>query len=264
MSNGSRTTLTTLALATITLAAPACGMDLDESAASEAADSSEITANEGALVASGADDAATPLTAADLAGGATARAAARFQPAGCATVTVSGDTVTTVLDDCTGRFGLLHVTGTLVSVFSDAADGVHVVTTAQDLAVNRATLNVNASAVITEAAGVRTLVVTTDGSGTGPRGHSFTRNGTYTITRNLSTSCVSLDGSWQLSAAGLSRMTTVSGLVRCDGMCPADGGTIVHTGFRGRTVTLTFDGTDIASWSSTTGRTGTIDLTCGG
>jgi hypothetical protein len=266
MTNRSRPSLSTLACALpiLTLAAPACGrLDADEAAAGEAADSTEVTQSEGALVATGADDMATALTAADLAGGAEARAAARFQPAGCATVSVSGTTVTTTLADCTGRFGLLHVTGTVVSVFSDAADGVHVATTATGLAVNHATLNIDASAVITEAAGVRTLVVTTHGSGTGPRGHAFTRDGSYTIARNLTTSCIALDGQWQLGVAGLSRTTTVSGLLRCDGMCPDAGGTIVHTGFSGRTVTLSFDGTDVASWSSSTGRSGTIDLTCG-
>jgi hypothetical protein len=268
MSDGTRSPLpyTTLALALAVVTAPACSrMDADEEAASEAADSTEVTQNEAALVASGADDAATSLTAADLAAAASARAGARFQPTGCAAVTVSGTTVTTTLNDCTGRFGLLHVTGTVVSVFSDAADGVHVATTAHALAVNRATLDIDATATITESAGVRTLVVTTNGSGTGPRGHTFTRTGSYTVTRDLATSCITLDGQWQLGVAGASRTTTVSGVGRCDnGMCPEAGGTIVHTGFRGRTVTLTFNGTAVAGWSSSTGRSGTIDLTCGG
>jgi len=265
MTIGSKTRLTYLACVLAGVAGAGCGrLDADEAAASEAADSTEITQNEAALVAAGADDGSAPLTAAALAGGAEARAAARFQPAGCATVSVAGTTVTTTLQDCTGRFGLVHVTGTLVSVFTDAAGGVQVVTTAQGLAVNHAVIDIDATATITEQAGVRTLVVSTHGSGTGPRGHAFTRDGSYTVVRDLATSCISLEGQWQLSAAGLSRTTSVSGLARCDGMCPAAGGTIVHTGFRGRTVTLTFDGSAVADWSSTTGRSGTIDLTCGG
>ena len=208
--------------------------------------------------------ASAALTAADLAAAAEARGAARFQPAGCATVTVAGTTVTTTLDDCSGRFGLLHVTGTIVSVFTDASDGVHVTATAQGLAVNRATLDINASGVITEQAGVRTLVVTTQGQGVGPRGHAFTRQGSYTIVRDLATSCISLDGQWQVDVAGLSRTTSVTGLRRCDGACPAAGGQIVYTGFRGRTLTLTFDGSADATWTSSTGATGTIPLPCGG
>ena len=241
----------------------ACGrMDLDEAAANEAADSADVTETEGALVASGVDDQAVALTAADIAAAAQVRAANRFQPAGCASVTVSGTTVTTTLADCTGRFGLLHVTGTIVSVFSDASDGVHVAATAHGLAVNRATLDIDATAVITEQGSVRTLTVTTQGSGVGPRGNSFTRQGSYTIVRDLATSCIAVDGQWQLEVSGLSRTTTVTGLHRCDGACPAAGGEIVHTGFRGRTVTLTFDGTAEAAWTSSTGHTGTISLAC--
>jgi len=245
------------------LAGAGCGLDADQEAAGEAADSTEMTESEAAVVAGGADDQSVALNAAAIAGGAEARAAARFQPAGCATITVSGTTVTAVLHDCTGRLGLVHVTGTVVSVFSDVASGVEVVTTARGLAVNRAMIDVDAMATITEQAGVRTLTVATQGSGTGPRGHAFSRAGSYTVTRDLATSCLALNGAWQLSASGLSRTTTVSGLARCEDMCPAAGGSIVHTGFRGRTVTVTFDGSAVASWSSTSGRSGTIDLTCG-
>jgi len=254
-----------LALAVLSAAAlPACGrLDADEAAADEAADSADVTENEGALVASGVDDQTVALTAADLSAAAQARAAGRFQPAGCAIVSVTGTTVTTTLANCTGRFGLLHVTGTIVSAFSDASDGVHVVATAHGLAINRATLDIDATAVITEQAGVRTIAVSTQGQGVGPRGHSFTRQGSYTIVRDLATSCIELDGQWQVDAAGLTRTTSVTGLHRCDGSCPSAGGEIVYTGFRGRTLTLTFDGTADATWSSSTGKSGTIDLACG-
>jgi hypothetical protein len=258
-----------LALPVLALAAaavPACGQqaNLDEAAAGEATDSTEVTQSESALIAAGVDDDATSMTAADIAAAAAAHAAARFQPAGCATVTVTGTTVTTTLAGCTGRFGLLHVTGTVTSVFTDASDGVDVTTTAQGLAVNRAVLNVNATAVITQQGSVRTLTVNTDGSGTGPRGNAFTRQGTYTVVRDLATSCISLSGQWQVNVAGLTRTTSVTGFQDCDGMCPAAGGEVMYTGFRGRTVTLTFDGTANADWSSSTGKSGTIDLACGG
>lgn len=256
---------TILSLALLTLSAGACGREtLDEQAAGEAVDSTELTAHEAAMIVGGTDDDSSSLTAADLAAAAQARGAARFQPAGCATVTVNGLTVTYVLNGCTGRFGLVHVTGTLVATFSDGADGIHIAVAGPGLQVNRATLNLDAMAVLSDQGSKRKLVVTTHGSGTGARGNAFTREGSYVVERDRATSCIALDGQWQLAVGALSRTTTATGIVRCDGMCPAAGGQIQHTGFRGRTITLTLDGTDVAQWRSSTGKSGTVDLACGG
>jgi len=243
----------------------ACGrVDADEAAANEATDSMEVTQSEGALVTSAVqDDTTASLNAADLAAAAAARGATRFHPAGCATVSISGTTLTYVLTDCTGRFGLVRVTGTLVAVLSDGSEGLHIAVRGQGLKVNRATIDLDATAVLSDDAGKRKLVVTTDGSGVGPRGNSFTRTGSYTIERDLTTACVSLDGQWALQVGARTRTTSVTGLERCDNMCPAAGGQIVHTGFLGRTITVTLDGSAVAHWESSTGRSGTVDLTCG-
>ena len=258
-------TLGTLLTLAIALSASACGREtLDEQAASEAVDSTELTAHEAAMIVGGAEDDNASLTAADLAAAAQARGVARFQPAGCATVTVDGLTVTYVLNDCTGRFGLVHVTGTLVFTLSDAADGIHIAVAGPGLQVNRATLDLAATAVLSDDGGKRKLVVSTHGSGIGARGNAFTREGSYVVERDRATSCIALDGQWQLKVGELSRTTTATGIVRCDGMCPAAGGQIQHTGFRGRTITVTLDGTAVAQWRSSTGKSGTIELACGG
>lgn len=250
--------------------AAGCGrLDADEAAAGEAMDSAEMTQAEGALIAAGAEDdtvtggatfTAAGLTAAALAGGA-----ARFQPTGCATVSAVGTTLTYTLTGCSGRFGLAHVTGTLVAVLTDGSDGVDISVSGSGVQVNRATLDLAATAVLSDVGGTRKLVVTTHGEGVGPRGNSFTRDGSYTTTHDPATACLTLDGQWSLEGqGGVGRSTVASGLQRCDGMCPAAGGQIVHTGVRGRTVTVTFDGSAQAAWSSSTGRSGTVDLTCGG
>jgi len=265
-----RRSLLSLALALCTpallaLSGGACGREsVDEQAASEAVDSTELTSREAAMVVGGASDDDANLTAADLAAAAQARGAARFQPAGCATVAVDGLTLTYVLTDCTGRFGLRHVTGTMTFTLSDAADGVHIAGTGTGLQVNRATLDLSVTAVLTEYGGKRKLVVTTHGSGVGGRGNAFTRDGSYVVERDPATQCIALDGSWQLTVGPLSRTTTVTGIQRCDGMCPAAGGLIQHIGFRGRTITLTLDGSAVAQWQSSSGNSGTIDLACGG
>jgi hypothetical protein len=256
-------TLSTPAL--LTLSGGACGREsLDEMAASEAVDSTELTAHEAAMLVGGVEDDGSTPTAADLATAAQARGAARFQPAGCATVTVDGLTVTYVLAGCTGRFGLTHVTGTLAFTLSDAADGIHIAGASRGLQVNRAILDLDATAVFSDDGGRRKLVVTTHGSGTGARGNSFTRDGSYVVQRDPATQCIALDGQWQLTVSALSRTTTVTGIQRCDGLCPTAGGVVQHTGFRGRTITLTLDGGPTANWQSSSGNSGTIDLACGG
>jgi hypothetical protein len=253
----------TLSLLFLLLLAPACRLDADEMAASEAADSNDVAMSEGALLTSGVDASMSSLRALDVATLAEGWANARFQPAGCATITRSDNVVTYVLADCTGPHGLVHVTGTLVATFTDAATGVEIDLAASALKVNRATLDVDTTALLTAGAGQQKLVVTTRGHGIGPRGHAFVRTGGYTVTRETATDCLALDGAWQLDAGLAVRTTTVTGLRRCQDACPAAGGRIVHTGFRGRTVTIDFDGSNAAGWTSTTGNTGTIDLACG-
>ena len=259
--------LSVLALVT---GGPGCGrMNADEENADEAVDSAEMTQAEGALIASGTeDDSATAdatFTAAGLTALAVAGGAARFHPAGCATVSAVGTTLTYTLTNCTGRFGLVDVSGTLVAALTDGTDGVDIAVTGSAIKANRATLDLTASAVLTDVAGTRKLVVTTHSEGVGPRGNSFTRDGSYTTTHDPATACLTLDGQWALEgAAGVGRSTKVTGLERCDGMCPAAGGEIDHTGVLGRMVTVTFNGSAEAAWSSSTGRTGTVALTCGG
>ena len=258
-----------LAAATaVILTADGCGrFNVDEENAAEGVESAQMSLTEGPLIVSGSEDDGTgcgAITAADLAAAAAARGAARFQPSGCASVAVSGTTLTYTLSECTGRLGLVHVTGTLVAELADGTDGIHITVSGNALKANRATLDVNATAVLSTDGAKCRMVVTTQGSGVTARGNAFARAGTYTIERDPATACVSLDGVWQLDLdTGRTRSTTATGLLRCPDACPAAGGTIVHTGLLGRTVTVTFDGSAAASWTSSTGRSGTVDLTCG-
>jgi hypothetical protein len=258
------TKLSTLpALGVLLLFTPACGLNLDEMAASEGADSSDVAMNEGALLSSGIDESMSGSGALDVATRAEIRASAHFQPAGCATITRSGNVVTYVLADCTGPHGLVHITGTLVATFTDAPAGVQIDLAASAMKVNRATLDLHTTGLLTEDASQQKLVVTTLGNGIGPRGHSFVRSGGYTVIRDRTTDCLQLDGQWKLDAGLAERSTQVIGLRHCQNACPAAGGQIVHTGFRGRTVTVDFDGSGEASWTSTSGKSGVIELTCG-
>jgi hypothetical protein len=257
----------TAAVAVI-LTTTGCGrFNVDEENATEGVESAQMSLTEGTLIASGSEDEGAgcgAITAAELAAAAAARGAARFQPAGCASVAVSGTTLTYTLDECAGRLGLVHVTGTLLAQLADGKNGIDITVSGKGLKANRATLDLDATAVLGSDGAKCKLVVNTDSRGVTARGNAFTRTGSYTVERDPATACVSLDGQWQLDlATGRTRSTTASGLLRCADACPAAGGQIVHTGLLGRTVTVTFDGSEVASWTSSTGRSGTVDLTCG-
>lgn len=247
------------------LALPACAPVSEDALAEEAADSVETSEGEAALVVA-ATDAVDPAMTAEEAAQAAAGAADRmFRPAGCATAEVQGATVTYTLNDCTGPLGVVSIDGTAQAVMSVEADGIHAAITGSGVAARGATLEMQADALYQVDNGIKTLSVTTNGSGTGPRGNSVERHGDYTITWNPTTQCATLDGSWAAEAStGRSRSTTVTGVERCADQCPSAGGEIVHTGRRGVTVTLSFDGSDAASWSTSNGKSGTVDLSCGG
>ncbi len=246
-----------------------CVGRLDEMAAEEAVDSHELALNESALMANSAEDMAegtagavgTVVDAAALATRAEARAATRYQPAGCATTTRQGNVLTHVLNACSGRRGLLQMTGTVIVTFADVAAGVQVTVASDDLKVNRATMDVNATGLRSVDGTKTTLTVTSTGDGVGPRGNHFVRTGQFTAVADTATECLDLNGSWQLTVGGASRSTTINGLQVCKDTCPS-AGTINHRGFRGREVTVTFDGSAEASWTSTAGRSGSVEMQC--
>lgn len=243
-----------------------CVGRLDEMAAEEAVDSHDLALNESALMANSAEDmaegtAGTAVDAAALATRAETRAATRYQPAGCATTTRQGNVLTHVLNACSGRRGLVQMTGTVIVTFADVATGVQVTVVSDDLKVNRATMDVNATGLRSVDGTKTTLTVTSTGDGVGPRGNHFVRTGQFTAVADTATECLELNGSWQLTVGGASRSTTINGLQVCKDTCPSMG-TIDHRGFRGREVTVTFDGSAEASWTSSAGRSGSVEMQC--
>lgn len=253
-------------LFTMSLAVVGCGRGLESDTAEDADESAVVSSAESALTAELSDEAGQPAstTPEQLAMSAIARVGSRFKPQGCATATQTGATVVYTLTNCTGPFGLVKVNGTLTAVYSRAAGGgVQVVITGTGVKANDATMDVNSTVIATQAAGVKKAQVTIDGNGTGPRGNSFTRKGAYTLTYDTQSECLTVDGTWQTGSARVGASTVVSGYKRCKGTCPAAGGSIVHTTVRNDVVTLSYDGTATAKYSSTGGRSGSLPLQCG-
>lgn len=237
----------------------------DAALAEEASDSLETGEVEAALLIASTEAAGAATSAEEAAEAAAGAAGARFQPAGCATAEVQGTTVTYTLDDCAGPFGIARIDGTVQVSYSVAADGLHATLAGDGVSARGATLELDAEAVHAVSGGARTLRVTTAGAAVGPRGRSIERDGSYTARWDAEGSCFSLDGAWSTRAGSRTWSTAVSGFERCAARCPAAGGTVEHTGgLSGVTITIAFDGSDSATWSSSRGRSGTLDLACGG
>ncbi len=257
----SRAFLMSLSLVTL-----ACGAGSSEAESAQDADESvSVTSVESALTAEVADEVAQPqsATADALATSAAARVPTHLTPSGCVVAVQAGNKVTYTLTNCTGRYGLVSVSGTVVATYTrSSTGGVQVVVTSTGLKANQVTLDVNATVIASQTGNTKQADVTSAASGTGPRGVTLTRNGTYVVTYNLETECLTVNGSWKTGVGARESTTAVTGYTRCKGSCPTSGA-IVHETARGPIVTLAYSGAASAAWSTSGGRSGSVDLMCG-
>ncbi len=251
-------------LVSLSISSLGCGGGGESAAAEDADDSVNVTSNESALTAEMVDEVDQPdaATADQLAASAVTKVPAHFTPSSCVTAMQQGPKVTYTLTNCTGRYGLVSVTGVVTAVYSRAAGGgVDVVLTSTGLKANQATLDVNATVRATEAGSVRTAKVDSTTKGTGPRGTTLTHDGDYTVVYDRTTECLTVNGTWSTGVGTKSSTTTVTNFARCKGACPTSG-TIVHDTVRGSIVTVTYSGAATASWATSAGRSGTLSLMC--
>ncbi len=257
-------------VASLLSAATACtkqGGTNGTDSAEGAVDSSDSVLSEGNLIAANVDGTTTTgavaLTSDQLAVAIAANITAKWT-GGCAVVTSSGANITATYNNCSGPRGLVHVDGQLdmtVAVLLTGAISIHA--TATGFQVNSASLDIAADATYARSGTSRSLTVTTDGSGTGPRGNSIDHKGDYTLTWDPSTSCASIDGSWSTdfsNASGAASRSNDVNLSKCTGACPT--GSMTHHSIRGASLTLTFDGTAVATWSASGGASGRVALAC--
>lgn len=236
--------------------------------AESAVDSSDGVRAEGNVmmaVVDGADASGlTALTGDQVAAKIAANVSARWNPSGCATVSQNGANLTIMYNDCTGPRGLVHVTGELDLAVSVALDGtISVHATSTNLEVNRASLSISADATYASSGTSHTLTVQSSGDGTGPRGNDITHDGQYTVTWDTGSQCGGINGHWSTELSSATTSVTRSNdvdLMACAGGCPS--GMVTHHFLGGQTLTVTFDGTATASWSTSGGKSGTIALSC--
>ncbi len=248
----------------LTLALTACAANSGEAEVAElTADSTTSASDEGTLLTSAVDgtniSGAAPVTPDQVAAAISARAVARYSPAGCVTVTQSGPHVTMAFAGCVGPRGLRALNGTLELALSAGAGGaIAIDASAADFHIGESTLQIAATATYSGNGDSQSLAVLTHTTGVGGLGFAIEHDGNYTVTWDAT--CVSLAGAWSTQRGDASRSTTAD-ISRCIDACPI--GTVTRNTVRDRQVTLTFDGTATASWSSSAGRNGTFPLACG-
>jgi hypothetical protein len=199
--------------------------------------------------------AATGDGAATSAAGATQA----FTPAGCATATSAGNVTTYTLTNCTGPYGLLKLNGTVTATFTPTAGGLQIGLASTGLKLSTATLSLAATIVMPAAR--TSAMVTSTTSAVSAHGETATHAGSYTA--SWTSSCLSLDGSFSTTIGPVSWTTAVSGFRQCSNMCPDGGGTVVITGARGRSVTVSYTNGGTAEVTTSGGTRGMIVLACG-
>ena len=254
------------------LAVVGCGrMSTDAEDAQDAVDTTETTSNEGALmdIAAVDDEAAAScsLTSEQVATAMTSGVGRKLKDPSCVTATRTGNAVDYALNACTGKYGKVTVTGTIHVVYTVSSDcSVDAVATGKGLKVNKGIIDLDATAHYTkDASGLQKIVVSSHSAG-GTDSIKLDHSGNYTVTRDTA-DCRTLEGDWSTDWSSTrgeaSTSTNATGLKKCGEACPVAGGKVVHNGFYGRVVTLTFDGSAVAQWSTNKGKSGTINLECG-
>lgn len=241
----------------------------DTDSANSIVDDGDTTEAEGNVMMASVDGAdmsgVAAITADSVSARIIANAGLRWMPAGCATATNNGGgNIVIQLNDCTGPRGLLHVSGELdLAVSVGVSGGISVHATSSDLQVNQASLSLDATADYAVVGGQHTLTVQSTASGTGPRGTEIDHQGDYTVSWDPTNECRSITGTWSTDFTGANRSAERSNAVdlsRCGTGCPT--GSITHHGLLGLTINITFDGSNVAQWSTSNGRSGTVNLRC--
>jgi hypothetical protein len=188
-------------------------------------------------------------------------------PASCVTKTANGNTVHSEFADCTGAFGRVQLNGGLDAILESADEcGIHAeIVDSGDLTANGRSLDYEASAYMTFRDGHRDIDWQARFSGTTKRGRSIRQSSKLAITIDEATSCVALNGDIDGRVGKrLDYSASIEGLSVCPEACPTSG--VVQAKLEGRlrdrTLTLRFDGSNVAHATGWTGREFDVDMVC--
>ncbi len=168
-----------------------------------------------------------------------------YQPAGCLTVTHDdvAKTIAYAFNGCSGKLGLLEITGTVVADYAQStATELRVLFTADKLKINRAVIDWSASANITANGDSRNMVWSGKVHGVTGSGRALERTNTKTISWTKGTQCITVNGQSQGNLSGRELTTVVENFKRCEGECPEAGGKITVSGPNGSLAIVVLEG----------------------
>ncbi|MCC6554037.1 MAG: hypothetical protein IT372_13595 [Polyangiaceae bacterium] len=212
----------------------------------------------------------SPVQAADTQDADTAassyetRPVAGFYPAGCVSSTRSGASVHVQFDDCTGPFGLVHLSGGIDAAFSLRDGTLHAeLVDSGDLTVQGNPVDYAASTDITIDAAGYVLAWNASWDGTTGGGEPFAHDSDLDIAADPDTGCVTLGGTSSGSVSDRGMDSVIEGYSVCPAECPS-AGRITSTGKKsGRTVVVEFDGSTRAQVTLPSGDVVEVPLVCG-
>jgi len=192
-------------------------------------------------------------------------------PSGCVTRTQSAtdaSVVTLTFNDCTGPFGLVHLDGQETVTLSAAPGGaLQASLEGVNLTANGKPLTQSATAIITfPSSTTRSVAWTGSWQRTDDLGDVVQHTSSVTIAVDLTTGCGTSTGTAKTVVATREVDTTITDLQLCHSATGVEGcpsGSVEHDGVTsGKTVSITFDGTDEAEVTGPRGDTFAVPLVC--
>jgi hypothetical protein len=182
-----------------------------------------------------------------------------------AAVDANAKKITYTFDDCSGPYGLLHVTGVVTVTYDQPAPTqLNLDLSSTGLVVNRTKLDWHATGAITASGTSRSMVWKGSVGGTTARGRAFSRTNEKTIGWEAGKQCVTVNGASEGDVTGRKLRTEVSAYTICESACPEAGGSIKITSVAtGKTVSLAFDGSNTATYTGPNGGQVQVRLACG-
>ena len=240
--------------------------DFTNADSNEAAASSAQSTHLGNIVFSSVSS-QDPATAAGQ-----AAANAQLWPAGCVTRMkdpTNANVVDITFNDCTGPFGLVHLNGEVVVTFSSGANGELVAQhTGQNLSINGHPVSFSGTADITVSGSTRNVQWNGSWTRVDAAGDTVAHTSSLSIVVDTVAKCRTSNGSAKTTVLDREVDSTIQNYEICENpdgseACPKSG-TIVHEHkLSGRTVTVTFDGSNEATFTGPNGGTVKVEMVCG-
>jgi hypothetical protein len=191
-----------------------------------------------------------------------------FQPSGClvADVTASQSSATFTFTDCTGPFGLVHLTGIVDATWTGGGSSpLDVTFNSTNFKVNSATVTSwTAKATVTPSGNDRTMVWSATLAGTTGAGRAFARTNHKTLTWTVGGTCLTIAGQSTGTVTGLDLQTTLVNYQLCDGACPVSGSEVtVEDVTTGANIDLKYLTGGEAQFTAVDGKVTDFPVVCG-